>query len=159
MRIAIGLAAIAAFWASPAMAADWWLVATTASKSAAAFVDRDSISGSGNLRRAIVLQVLAKDNEQGAAGLQALMEFDCPTMRYRFISLTAYTLSGSKIDDQTGSGTWRPVDKGAVNEAQLQFVCTSGAQPGDTVSFGSAMPIERGRARLGTEKPGTYGGH
>jgi len=159
MRIALTLAAAAALWTSPAMATDWWLVATTASKSSAALIDKDSIDKSDdNLRRAQTMQVFAKD-EGAAAAMQALIEFDCTGKRYNFISITAFKPSGEKIDTQDGSRTWRTVEPGAVNESQLQFVCSSGAQPEGTVSFGSAMPIARARERLANDKPNTYGGH
>lgn len=154
MRIAFGLAVAAAVWASPAFATNWYLVATTEDKAVGVLVDRDSISDiGGNVKRAVATQILAKDNANGAAALQALLEFDCTGSRYRFISLTSYTVAGAKLKDSIGSGLWRPVVSTAVIGAQLQFVCTSGTEPEEAISFGGGLPIEKARAWLLEQDP------
>ncbi len=158
MRIVASLTAVAALWTTPAMAADWYLVTTTTSKSSAIFIDRSSLPDSGDIRRTTTLVVFAQDNK-GAAAMQAVIDFDCKASRYTFVSIVRLDAAGNSLGEDAGSGRWWAVDPNTAAESELQFACTSGAQPSDTISFGSALPIARARERLATEKPGTYGGH
>jgi hypothetical protein len=161
MRIALGLAAAACLWAAPAAATDWYMVAVSDGKTTASFVDRDSIADMGaNMRRAKTYQVFSVDKTDGTAAFQPFLEFDCSGARYRFISIKSINASGTVTRDDVGSGKWRTIDAGSMDEAQQQFVCSGGAKPASAVGYGSGPLIARGRARLrdGT-RPNTYGGH
>lgn len=159
MRPIIALATTAfALWATPAMATNWYLVGISDSRTTASFVDKDSIADMGeNMRRARTYQVFSETASDGSAAYNPYLEFDCIQPRYRFVSIKSIDINGKVFRDDEGSGKWRPIDKGSLDEAQQTFVCSNGARPASAVSYGAGPLIERGRAKLGGIK--SYGGH
>jgi hypothetical protein len=159
MRFVIALAAAsAAIWSTPALAANWYLVGVSETRTTASFVDKDSITDMGeNMRRARTYQVFSETSSDGSAAFSPFLEFDCVQPRYRFISIKSIDINGNSFRDDEGSGKWRPIDKGSLDESQQTFVCSNGARPASAVSYGSGPLIQRGRAKL--SGPKSYGGH
>ncbi len=159
MRPIIALAATAlSFWSAPAMATNWYLVGISDSQTTASFVDKDSITDMGeNMRRARTYQVFSETASDGSAAYNPYLEFDCIQPRYRFVSIKSIDINGKAFRDDEGSGKWRHIDKGSLDEAQQTFVCSNGARPASAVSYGAGPLIERGRAKLSGIK--SYGGH
>ena len=160
MRFAFGLAAAAmAVTATPALAVDWYLVGISSSHETASFVDKDSIADMGeNMRRARTYQVFSKTNDDGSAAYNPYLEFDCVQPRYRFVSIKSVDINGKVFRDDVGSGKWRSIDKGSLDESQQSFVCSGGVRPSSAVRYGDAPLIQRARARLNRDT-NTYGGH
>jgi hypothetical protein len=158
MRVAYGIVAAALIWSTPAFATNWYLVAISKSHSTATFVDKDSIEDMGaDMRRAHTYQVFNETDESGAAAFNPYLEFDCTTPRYRFVSIKSIDINGKMTRNDVGSGKWRSVDSGSMDEAQRDFVCSGGAKPSDATSWGAGPLIARGRARL--NGPKSTGGH
>jgi hypothetical protein len=159
MRLAIATAAgVAAIWATPALATNWYLVGISETRTTASFVDKDSITDMGeNMRRARTYQVFSETASDGSAAYNPYLEFDCVQPRYRFVSIKSIDINGNAFRDDEGSGKWRAIDKGSLDESQQTFVCSNGARPTTAVSYGSGPLIQRGRAKL--NGPRSYGGH
>jgi hypothetical protein len=159
MRLAIATAAgVAAIWATPALATNWYLVGISETRTTASFVDKDSITDMGeNMRRARTYQVFSETASDGSAAYNPYLEFDCVQPRYRFVSIKSIDINGNAFRDDEGSGKWRAIDKGSLDESQQTFVCSDGARPASAVSYGSGPLIQRGRAKL--NGPRSYGGH
>lgn len=145
----IALAAV--FWAMPASAKNWYLVATSESRTTAYFIDRDSITSTGSsLRRVTAWSVHSTDDSDGTASRELVLEFDCVNPRYRFLHLTGYSSSLSVLADDVGSGTWRSVSKGSLDDSARQFACSGGTRPTTAKSYGAGNPFKAGRIALGT---------
>lgn len=159
MRLAIATAAgVAAIWTTPALATNWYLVGISDSRTTASFVDKDSITDMGeNMRRARTYQVFSETASDGSAAYNPYLEFDCVQPRYRFVSIKSIDINGNAFRDDEGSGKWRAIDKGSLDESQQPFVCSDGTRPASAVSYGSGPLIQRGRAKL--NGPRSYGGH
>ncbi|MGN6819625.1 MAG: surface-adhesin E family protein [Sphingomonas sp.] len=159
MRFVIALVATAVTaWATPALATDWYLVGISDNHTTASFVDKDSIADMGeNMRRARTYQVFSETASDGSAAYNPYLEFDCVEPRYRFVSIKSVDINGNAFRDDEGSGKWRAIDKGSLDEAQQTFVCSNGARPANAVSYGAGPLIQRGRAKLNGTK--SYGGH
>lgn len=159
MRFTIAIAAsMAAIWSTPALATNWYLVGVSEEHTTASFVDKDSIADMGeNMRRARTYQVFSETASDGSAAFNPFLEFDCVQPRYRFISIKSIDINGNSFRDDEGSGKWRAIDKGSLDEAQQTFVCSNGARPASAVSYGTGPLIQRGRARL--NNPRSSGGH
>ena len=155
--IALGVTAFT-LWSPPASATNWYLVGISDSRTTASFVDKDSISDMGeNMRRARTYQVFSETASDGSAAYNPYLEFDCVQPRYRFVSIKSIDINGKAFRDDEGSGKWRAIDKGSLDEAQQSFVCSNGAQPASAVSYGDGPLIARGRAKLNGIR--SYGGH
>ncbi len=143
----IALAAV--LWSMPATAKNWYLVATSESRSTAYFIDRDSIVNSGtSLRRATAWSVHSTSDSDGTASRELQLEFDCSTPRYRFLHLTGYNSSLTVLSDDVGSGTWRAVTSGSLDDSARQFACSGGMRPTTAISYGAGNPFKAGRAAL-----------
>ena len=150
MRFTIAIVtAMAAVWSTPALATNWYLVGVSENHTTASFVDKDSITDMGeNMRRARTYQVFSETADDGSAAFNPFLEFDCVQPRYRFISIKSIDISGKVFRDDVGSGKWRAIDPGSLDESQQSFVCSNGARPSSAVSYGAGPLIQRGRARL-----------
>jgi len=144
------IALVAALWAMPASAKNWYLVATSESQTTAYFIDRDSIVNTGaSIRRVTAWSVHSTDDTDGTASRELVLEFDCSTPRYRFMHLTSYNPSLGVVADDVGSGTWRTVSNGSLDDSARQFTCSNGAKPTSAKSYGAGNPFKAGRAALG----------
>lgn len=149
MRMRRGLAALALFGgAGPAAAADWYLTSESAYATNVSFVDKDSITASGALRQAQLYMVLAEADEDGAAAIDALMEYDCSEPRRRFMRLAGFDEAGRRLYDGPGSGSWAAVVPGTQDSASRDFVCSGGRSLDVSASHGAAYPFARARALL-----------
>jgi hypothetical protein len=155
----IALAAL--FWPMPASAKNWFLVATSESSTTAYFIDRDSIVNTGaSLRRLTAWSVHSTDDTDGTASRELVLEFDCSTPRYRFLHLTGYSASLAVLADDVGSGTWRTVAGGSLDDSARQFACSGGSRPTSAKSYGAGNPFAAGRAALGVgSSGGKYSSH
>ena len=123
------IALAAACWSMPAAAKNWFLVATSESKSTAYFIDRDSIVNTGgSLRRITAWSVHSTDDTDGTSSRELVLEFDCTTPRYRFLHLTGYNASLTVLADDVGSGKWRDITGGSLDDSARQFACSGGAR-------------------------------
>ncbi|MBS0480252.1 MAG: hypothetical protein JSR79_13270 [Proteobacteria bacterium] len=140
----------AMLWSMPASAKNWFLVATSESQTTAYFIDRDSIVNTGSsLRRATAWSVHSTDDTDGTASRELVLEFDCSAPRYRFLHLTGYNASLTVLADDVGSGKWRDVGGGSLDDSARQFVCSGGTRPSSTRSYGAGNPFAAGRRALG----------
>jgi hypothetical protein len=138
-------------WSMPASAKNWFLIATSESKTTAYFVDRDSIVNTGGpLRRLTAWSVHSTDDTDGTASRELVLEFDCTTPRYRFLHLTGYNASLTVLADDVGSGKWRDVGAGSLDDSARQFACSGGTRPTTARSYGAGNPFKAGRAALST---------
>ena len=155
----VALAAV--FWSMPASAKNWFLVATSESQTTAYFIDRDSIVNTGSsLRRITAWSVHSTDETDGTASRELVLEFDCSTPRYRFLHLTSYSANLTVVADDVGSGTWREVTGGSLDDSARQFVCSGGARPASAKSYGAGNPFAAGRKVLGSGSSGdNYNSH
>ncbi|MBN8814685.1 MAG: hypothetical protein J0J06_04465 [Sphingomonas sp.] len=143
------LALAATLWAMPASAKNWYLVATSESRTTAYFIDRDSIvTTSTSLRRVTAWSVHSTDDSDGTASRELVLEFDCANPRYRFLHLTSYTASLTVVADDVGSGTWRTVSSGSLDDSARQFACSGGIRPTSAKNYGAGNPFKAGRAAL-----------
>ncbi len=144
------LALVALFWSVPASAKNWFLVAISNSNSTAYFIDRDSIVSSGtNLRRIHAWSVHSTADADGTTSRELVLEFDCAGARYRFLHLTGYNSSLTQLSDEVGSGTWRDVSSGSLDDSARQFVCSGGTRPSSAKAYGPGNPFAAGRKALG----------
>ena len=144
----VALAAV--FWAMPASAKNWFLVATSQARTTAYFIDRDSIVSTGtSLRRLTAWSVHSTDDNDGTASRELVLEFDCATPRYRFLHLTGYNANLTVLADDVGSGTWRAVTSGSLDDSARQFACSGGTRPASAKSYGAGNPFAAGRRALG----------
>jgi len=144
------IVAAAMVWSMPASAKNWFLVATSESQTTAYFIDRDSIVTTGpSLRRLTAWSVHSTDDTDGTASRELTLEFDCATPRYRFLHLTGYDANLSVLADDVGSGKWRDVGAGSLDDSARQFACSGGARPASAKSYGAGNPFAVGRRALG----------
>lgn len=135
--------------AMPASAKNWYLVATSESQSTAYFIDRDSIVNTGSsLRRLTAWSVHSTNDTDGTASRELVLEFDCSTPRYRFLHLTGYSQTLRVLADDVGSGTWRTISSGSLDDSARQFACSGGTRPRSAKSYGAGNPFKAGRAIL-----------
>lgn len=155
----VALAAV--FWSMPASAKNWFLVATSESKTTAYFIDRDSIVNTGaSLRRLTAWSVHSTDDTDGTASRELVLEFDCSTPRYRFLHLTGYDASLTVLADDVGSGKWREASDGSLDDTARQFACSGGTRPTTARSYGAGNPFAAGRRALGaTSSTSKYNSH
>jgi len=145
----VALAAV--FWSMPVSAKNWFLVATSESKTTAYFIDRDSIVNTGaSLRRITAWSVHSTDDTDGTASRELVLEFDCSAPRYRFLHLTGYNASLTVLADDVGSGKWRDVGAGSLDDSARQFACSGGTRPTSAKSYGAGNPFAAGRRALST---------
>lgn len=143
----VALAAL--FWSMPASAKNWFLVATSSARTTAYFIDRDSIVNIGtSLRRVTAWSVHSTDDANGTASRELSLEFDCSSPRYRFLHLTGYNANLTVLADDVGSGTWRPVTSGSLDDSAREFACSGGTRPTSAKSYGAGNPFRAGRAVL-----------
>lgn len=148
MRTPIGLALALLGAASPATATDWYQTSESAYATNMNFVDRDSIRASGAGRLARIYQVSSTPDENGAAAIEALIEYDCAAPRRRFMHLTGFDETGRRIFDSRGSGVWGEVVRGTQDHAAREFACSDGRSPDASASWGADYPFARARALL-----------
>lgn len=149
MRALCGLAALALLGtAGPAAAADWYLTSESAYATNVSFVDRDSIRASGSFGRAQLYMVMAEADENGAAAIDVLVEYDCSEPRRRFMRLVAFDEAGRRLHDVPGSRTWAPVVPGSQESVSRDFACSGGRSLDVSASYGAAYPFARARALL-----------
>ena len=148
LRLAVVAAAI--LWSMPASAKNWVLVATSESQTTAYFVDRDSIVNTGStIRRVTAWSVHSTNDTDGTASRELVLEFDCSVPRYRFLHLTGYDDGLTVLADDVGSGKWRDVGGGSLDDSARQFVCSGGTRPKSAKSYGAGNPFKAGRTALG----------
>ncbi|THD36767.1 MAG: hypothetical protein E7773_07140 [Sphingomonas sp.] len=144
------VALVALFWALPASAKNWYLVAISDTNTTAYFIDRDSIVNSGpNMRRIHAWSVHSADDDDGTASRELVLEFDCTGARYRFLHLTGYNSRLTVLSDEAGSGMWRDVTSGSLDDSARQFVCSGGTRPSSAKSYGAGNPFAAGRRAMG----------
>lgn len=153
------IALAATLWAMPASAKNWYLVATSESKTTAYFIDRDSITSIGSsIRRVTAWSVHSTDDSDGTASRELVLEFDCTTPRYRFMHLTGYSATLRVLADDVGSGTWRTVSAGSLDAAARNFACSGGTRPTTAKSYGAGNPFKAGRLALSSGSGSSYSG-
>lgn len=149
MRKLTGLLALALLCgASPAMATNWYVTGESVSGSSMTFVDKDSIEGSGTVRRAQVYVVFARTQEDGETAVDALMEFDCAEPRSRFLRLVGFNEAGDRLSEEQGSGRWSPVAPGTQDSSSRAFICSGGRSAPASDSRGAAYPFAGAREVL-----------
>lgn len=154
-----GVVAAAMLCAMPASAKNWFLVATSESRTTAYFIDRDSIVNTGSsLRRVTAWSVHSTSDSDGTASRELILEFDCSTPRYRFLHLTGYNANLTVLADDVGSGTWRTVANGSLDDSARQFACSGGTRPTTAKSYGAGNPFKAGRAALSAGTGSSYSG-
>ncbi len=143
----------------PASAKNWFLVAVSESRTTAYFIDRDSIVNTGaSLRRLTAWSVHSTDDTDGTASRELVLEFDCTTPRYRFLHLTGYNANLTVLADDVGSGKWRSVDSGSLDDSARQFACSGGTRPTSAKSYGAGNPFKAGRVALSAGSGSSYSG-
>ena len=148
------IALAAMVWSVPASAKNWFLVATSETRTTAYFIDRDSIVDTGSsIRRITAWSVHSSDDNEGTASRELVLEFDCSTPRYRFLHLTGYNASLTVLSDDVGSGKWRTISSGSLDDSARQFACSGGARPTTAKSYGAGNPFAAGRRALSTPAP------
>ena len=148
------IALAAMVWSVPASAKNWFLVATSESRTTAYFIDRDSIVDTGSsIRRITAWSVHSTDDNEGTASRELILEFDCSTPRYRFLHLTGYSANLTVLNEDVGSGKWRAISSGSLDDSARQFACSGGAQPTTARSYGASNPFAAGRRALSTPAP------
>jgi hypothetical protein len=138
----------AATVATPAAAADWYMVSTAEDGTSVTFVDRDSIRASGGQLRQAQIFVVFSEPEDGTAALDTHREFDCAQPRSRFLYLVSFDEAMRRRSGGAGSGNWRDVNRGTQDEETRTFVCSGGALPANVPSYGDGYPFAAGRARM-----------
>ena len=122
MKKMLCLAVFALGLATPAVAADWVLVAIN--NDVVILGDADSRTGN----RAWVEMRFAKPQKYGNGkfynAIRALEEIDCSGKRSRILTATLYSKSGNPIGSETPSyAEWRYVIPGTGEEGMYEFVC------------------------------------
>jgi hypothetical protein len=121
--VAMGLAI-----ASGAAVADWTIVATTESNTDV-YVDRATISRSGNLAKMWILEDRKTAGTfAGKTFLSARLhyEYDCKDNQRRVLQSSLYSGQkggGSNVQTGTKAGPWRPISSGRVNETMWKIAC------------------------------------
>lgn len=114
--------------ASGVALADWTKVATTESDTDI-YVDRATISKSGDLAKMWILEDRkVADTFSGKSFLSAKLqyEYDCKDNQRRVLQSSLYSgqkAGGSNVQSSTKPGPWRPITKGRVNEAMWKIAC------------------------------------
>jgi hypothetical protein len=134
--------------ASPAAATDWYQTSESAYATNMSFMDRDSIHASGAIRLVRIYQVSSTPDGNGAAAIEALMEYDCAEPRRRFMHLIGFDESGRRLFDSRGSGIWGEVVRGTQDNAAREFACSDGRSLDASASWGEDYPFARARALL-----------
>ena len=123
MKKVLCLAVFALGLATPAVAADWVLVAIN--NDVVILGDADSRTDNSawfETRYTKPKKMISNGKFYNTA--KALEEMDCSGKRHRTLTATAYSKSGKSIDSDTPSyAEWRYVVPGTVGEAQYKFVC------------------------------------
>jgi hypothetical protein len=146
-RFVLAALGVAAF-ATPAAARNWYLTSESAYATNMNFVDRDSIQASGTSRIAHVYQVRSAPDEDGAAAVDATMEYDCVEPRGRFMRLVGFDEQSRQIADTPGSRIWRAVARGTQEYEAREFACSDGRSLDASASWGVDYPFDRARALL-----------
>jgi hypothetical protein len=114
--------------ASGVAVADWTKVVTTESD-VDIYVDRASISKSGDIAKMWVMEDRkTADTFSGKTFLSAKLqyEYDCKDNQRRVLQSSLYSgqkAGGSNVQTGTKSGPWRPIAKGRVSEALWKVAC------------------------------------
>ena len=114
--------------ASGVAAADWTKVATTESDTDI-YVDRTTITRSGNLVTMWILEDRkAAETFSGKTFLSAKLhyEYDCKDNQRRVLQSSLYSgqkAGGSNVQTGTKAGPWRPIASGRVSETMWKIAC------------------------------------
>jgi hypothetical protein len=150
IRYAAALCLAAA--AAPAQATDWYMIGESADQLNMIFVDKDSISGSGDRRQAMTYMVFAEDDE-GAAAVESRIEFDCQRPRLRLLSLRAFDAADRMLFETERSDDWDDVDPDSGAPPVHAFVCSGGGSLPVSASRGSVHPFAEARRALRETPP------
>ena len=124
-RRAWGMLALAAV--STSAAAEW--VSIGDQGQAEVFVDKSTITRSGDLAKMWSLQELKSPGSAGGAAYVSLKrqdEFDCKDPRARGVQIGAYPQpkgEGQAVASEKGSGAWAKVVPGSTNEVLWKIAC------------------------------------
>lgn len=130
--------------------ADWYFVDSASDNQNISFMDQANIheSATGTLTAAMY-SVLAEDQADGTAAYRFTVEIDCTGHRSRLVTGEAFDVHQASHGEQRLDADWEAVTKGSQGESVETFVCSHGAtRAAGSVSLGSALPFERGRAML-----------
>ncbi len=113
--------------ASAAAQADW--VSIGDQGPAEVFVDKSTITRSGDTARMWSLQELKTPGSAGGAAYVSLKrqdEFDCKEPRTRGVEIGAYPQpkgEGKAVASEKGSGAWTKIAPGSTNEVLWKIAC------------------------------------
>jgi hypothetical protein len=147
----IALAGAALLAPLPAQAQQWYFASTNTEYSGASFVDKDSITGTGQFRRARVAVVTYDDPDTGA--VSALIEYDCKSDRFRMIENISYHPDGTKFrPENTEDEPWHETRPNTFYRPARDFVCSGGTTLAADRNFGSEIPIKPARDYMRSER-------
>lgn len=117
------LAVFALGLAAPAVAADWVLLGI-GSDNATMFGDADSRTDDRAWFETRHAKPQKHSNGKFFNTTKLLVEMDCSGKRYRVLTYTVYSKSGTSIDSYTPSyAKWDYIIPGTVGEGKYEFVC------------------------------------
>ena len=93
------------------------------------YIDRESISRTGDIVKAWVLDDLKAPHQRGLSAflsVLALEEHDCSKERFRLVALEQFAGNmgtGNSIYKKSGESAWAPVSRGTMAQSVWKFVC------------------------------------
>ena len=90
------------------------------------YYDPATIRKDGNTRRVWTLQNLKQRHADGEMSRRGRMEYDCKQERFQVLDISQHSepMAGGKVlTVEIGSGTWRGIAPGTINESILNIVC------------------------------------
>ncbi len=114
-------------WCVGAVCAEWLLV--DRNEKDAIYVDSESISRSGVIVRALVLDDLKAANTRGLSTFLSTRnqeEHDCSKERFRLVAIERFAGNmgtGHSIYKKSGESSWVPITRGTLAQSVWKFVC------------------------------------
>jgi hypothetical protein len=105
--------------------AEWTLLYTDEDKSQF-FWDPETITVVDSFKRIWILNELENANSQGTKSFRSVEEYDCANTSSRVMQIAAFRggmATGQLLAKQQGSGQWKKIKEGTVEEMILQKVC------------------------------------
>ncbi len=107
--------------------AGWYLL--DGNSNAKVYIDRETISRTGDLVRVWVLDDLKSPHTRGLSSfssVRAQEEHDCSKERFRLVALEQFAGNmgtGDSIYKKSGESGWAPIPRGTMAQSVWKFVC------------------------------------
>jgi hypothetical protein len=106
--------------------ADWNLFHRAEDKSQF-FWDPDTLIVVDGFKRIWILNEFENANSQGTKSFRSIEEYDCINPQSRVMQIAAFKgpmATGQLLAKQHGSGQWKPIESGSVEEMIREKVCS-----------------------------------